>query len=244
MQADGLFDHITRDHHPNLIQELLGYQASMKALPEQLFLQVFCIWELIPRLVETATMYYAQRRPSELGSFVWRVDAKDRSVTSMERLWTILIGPVIMAKSDVSPMGMIPAADYSYYERFDVAPPDGTVRVHGHYYTDMRKVLREDFEFASSESDLGLQMADIVASILTRALNGTLHPAGWRSFGSLFVRRREHTARVIALSWDGTEESKDVANPRWAPVIHQIEALARPMLTRATMQLADEGGDG
>jgi hypothetical protein len=97
----------------------------MKALPNQLFLQAFCMWQLVPRLLETATMYYAQRRPVELGSFVWRVDAKDHSITAMEAMWTTLIGPLIMSRSMTRPMGMIPGADYSFFERFDTDPAEG-----------------------------------------------------------------------------------------------------------------------
>jgi uncharacterized protein DUF3800 len=241
-QADRLFGHITREHQPTLIQDLITSQETMKALPNQLFLQVFCIWELIPRLLETATMYYAQRRPAELGSFVWRVDAKDASITAMENLWTSFIGPLIMEKSRTSPMGMIPGADYSFYERFDTAPVDGSATVPGHFYTDTKRVLRDDFAFTPSEDDLGLQMADICAAILTRALNGTLQPPGWQSLGSLFVRRKEQTVRLIALSWDGGLHSRDVTNPRWHAVVPMLEKVARPMLTRHTWQLVEDGG--
>lgn len=91
-QAERLMEHITRDHQASLIHDLIGLQESMKVLPNQLFLQILAIWQLIPRVLETATMYYSQRRPAELGSFVWRVDAKDAEITTMEELWTSLLG--------------------------------------------------------------------------------------------------------------------------------------------------------
>lgn len=243
-QAEMLTAHITRDHQSSLIQDVIGVQESMKALPNQLFLQVLAIWQLIPRVLETATMYYSQRRPAELGSFVWRVDAKDAQLTTMEELWTSLLGPLITAKSEVSPLGMIPGADYSYIERFDFdTPPEGIPVVPGHHYTDMKKVLREDFSFAPSERDLGLQLADMIASILTRALNGTLQKTGWKLLGRLFVRRSQRTVRVIALSWPAPEsESREVENPRWISVIQRVEEFARPMLTSRSLKLADEHG--
>ena len=236
-QADHLMEYITREHQPTLIQDLVTSQETMKALPNQLFIQVFCLWQLIHRLLETATMYYAQRRPTELGSFVWRVDAKDASITPMENLWTSLIPPLIMAKTTMSPMGMIPGADYSFLERFDTAPVDGSAPIPGHYSTDITRVLRDDFALTPSEDDLGLQMADICAAILTRALNGTLQRSGWQSLGSLFVRRERQTVRLIALSLDREQPSRDVANPRWHAVVPTLERLARPMLTKRTSQL-------
>ncbi len=243
-QAERLMTHITRDHQASLIQDLISVQENMKRLPNQLFLQIFAIWQLIPRVLETATMYYSQRRPAELGSFVWRVDAKDAQITTMEELWTWLIGPLITGKSEVSPWGMLPGADYSYLERFDFdTPPEGVPVVTDRHYTDLKKVLREDFSFAPSERDLGLQLADMIASILTRALNGTLQKAGWESLGRLFVRRPQRTVRVIALSWPAPEsESSEVENHRWISVIQRVEEFARPMLTSRSLKLADEHG--
>ncbi len=236
--------HITRDHQASLIQDLISVQENMKGLPNQLFLQIFAIWQLIPRVLETATMYYSQRRPAELGSFGWRVDAKDAQITTMEELWTWLIGPLITGKSEVSPWGMLPGADYSYLERFDFDTlPEGLPVVTGRHYTDIKKVLRQDFSFAPSERDLGLQLADMIASILTRALNGTLQEAGWESLGRLFVRRPQRTVRVIALSWPAPEsESSEVENPRWISVIQRVEEFARPMLTSRSLKLAHEHG--
>jgi len=247
-QADRLMLHITREHQPTLIQELVTSQETMKALPNVLMAvrpagqRRGIARRMTQWLLETATMYYAQRRPTELGSFVWRVDAKDASITPMENLWTSLIPPLIMAKTTMSPMGMIPGADYSFLERFDSAPVDGSAPIPGHYYTDITRVLRDDFALTPSEDDLGLQMADICAAILTRALNGTLQPPGWQSLGSLFVRRERQTVRLIALSLDREQHSRDVANPRWHAVVPTLEKRARPMLTRRTWQLVKESG--
>jgi hypothetical protein len=137
---------------------------------------------------------------------------------------------------------MLPSADYSYLRRFDFDKPQiGVPVVAGHHYTDIQKLLREDFSFTSSERDLGLQLADIIASVLTRALNGTMQKAGWQSLGRLFVRRRERTVRLISLA-SSAQESKyrDVSNPRWISVIQTLEQLARPMLTNLTWKLAQE----
>lgn len=235
-QAERLMANIGRGHQPGLIQDLIHLQGTILTLPNQLFLQAFCMWQLIPRLVETATMYFAQRRPIELGSFVWRVDAKDASVTKMESLWKVLIGPIITAESADKPMGMIPGADYSFYQRFDMVAPDQSVRRAGHFYTDMKKLLHEDFAFRPSVADLGLQMADIAVAALTRALNGTLRQDGWQSLGSLFIRRSAGAVRLIALSTADEGTSRLVENPRWRAVMRRLDASARSMLTKHTLE--------
>ena len=149
------------------------------------------------------------------------------------------MGPLITARSEASPLQIIPGADYSYLERFDFdTPPEGMPVDSGRHYTDIKKLLREDFSFAPSESDLGLQLADMIVSILTRALNGALQEAGWKSLGRLFVRRPQRTVRVIALSWPPPEsECSEVENPRWISVIQSLEEVARPMLTSRYLKL-------
>jgi hypothetical protein len=227
-QAEKLIEHITREHQPTLIQDVLANQDAMRDLANQLFIQAYCYWELVPRLVETATLFWVQRRPQELSSFVWRVDAKGDRITSMERLWTTLIGPMVTAR-DV-PMIMLQGADYSFFSRFDTRAPDG-LDIPERIVTDLKKVLREDFAFASSERDLGLQLADIVAATLTRALNGTLQPGGWGDLGPLFVGRREQTIRLIALNEADTEpHSVPVTDTHWSRTLISLQDAARGML--------------
>lgn len=242
-QADRLTAHITRDHQPGLIQDVLSLQEDIRRLPNQLFLQVSAYWQLIPRLLETVTMYYSQRQPSELGKFIWRVDAKDRSVTSMEYVWTVLVGPVILTQSMSAPMAMVPSGDYSFYDRYNVAAPSGLDVKAGSFFTDLKMVLREDFAFVDSTKDLGVQLADLLASILTRALNNTLQPAGWMDLGRSFVRRAGSTVHVVRLQQDAIRgDSHEISNQHWRRVLTQLEVKAKGMLTRASLRMADDDG--
>lgn len=160
----------------------------------------------------------------------------------MEELWVSLIGPLINWRTQLHPIGMIPGADYSYLERFDAAPIEGDP-IPGRYYTDIKKLLREDFAFVPSERDLGVQIVDLVASILTRALNGTLQRQGWEDLGGLFLHRPQRTIRLIALSGDAHgPESREVTDPHWITTINELESRARPMLTRQTVKQSGWGG--
>lgn len=53
----------------------------------------------------------------------------------------------------------------------------------------MKKVLQESFRFADSESELGLQQADITATACRRAFNGNLQRPGWQELGRLLVKK-------------------------------------------------------
>jgi hypothetical protein len=74
--------------------------------------------EVVSRIMRLATLYYAQRIPSTLGRFVWRVDAKDKAPTNHERLWAEIVKPLLQTMSLQSPQLTLIGADYSACERF------------------------------------------------------------------------------------------------------------------------------
>jgi hypothetical protein len=76
-----------------VVQRLHEDAAAIRALANPLFVQAYLTIELILEIPHTAINYFAQRRPDELGRFAWRIDRKDRTVTEMEKLWSMLILP-------------------------------------------------------------------------------------------------------------------------------------------------------
>ena len=242
LQAENLVSGITREHKAALVHDVVNLQQGIRQLADQLFVQVFCIWELIPRLLETATMYYAQRRPAELARFTWRVDAKDSKTTPVEEIWSSLVLPLLYSKSLDSPLAKFEEGDYTHFRRFDAEPRPPDVREEGKSYTDLQKLFREDFAFVRSDRYLGLQIADMIASILTRALNGAIGEEGWQGLGSLLIRRAERTVRVVTLSTARpTPPPRRLEDPRWVQVIQGLEAHAKPMITARRSQRATGG---
>jgi hypothetical protein len=51
-------------------------------------------------------------------------------------------------------------------------------------------LLSEQRQFADSAGSLGLQLADMLAAILRRALNDRLQVPGWKNFGRLLIADR------------------------------------------------------
>lgn len=231
-QADALQDELELAGGPTPAP-LLEIRRTLKDLPNQLFLQAFSLLHLIPRVLETATLYHVQRRPHELGRFLWRIDAKDHAVTRMEGLWRDLLGPFVQTLNTDAPLAMLPGCDYSYFDRFNSR---GIVsdRRESPVSTDLSLVL-EDFRFVPSTTDLGVQAADIVSSLITRALNGSLRIEGWADLGRLFIKRDGRAVRMIALDVgsDLTRLPRDICD-EWKQTIRHLTRHARPMLTAET----------
>ena len=186
---------------------------------------------------------YATRRPKELGTFRWTIDAKDRNLTEYEDLWRLLICGWLQSNSLVNPITFLTEGDYSAFARFDnpdlVEPPahlKGAVSTRGHTFRsfDVKKVMLEAMEFCDSADSRGLQLVDICANAFRRGCNSKLKRRGWRNLGSLMVRDiTTHTA-VLSAVLSGSEHLNSVRTPAWA-VIKEAENKAALPLSRSTL---------
>lgn len=187
-------------------------------MSNQLFLQAFATWELIIRTIREGTLYFVQRQPAELGNIGWVVDRKDRTITQMEETWSTLILPVGENAFATEPLACIAGEDYSYFEArygFTEASADPEMVRHIRWLDsvygkslrakddpvaiDAKRLLTEQLTFENSRDSLGLQLSDMLASILRRALNNRLQFPGWKEFGGLLVRHQEPGAGFIQL---------------------------------------------
>jgi Protein of unknown function (DUF3800) len=205
-QADAVTANITREHHPGPIPHLHQLGEAIRAMPNQLFLQVFATWELIIRAIREGTLYFVQRQPQELGDIAWIVDRKDRTITEMEETWSTLILPLSETAFAREPLACLRGEDYSHFDSrygFTEATADPEMlqhiqwlrSVHGNVKwskesvgTDISLLLTEQLRFQDSRDSLGLQLADMLATILRRALNDRLQVPGWKDFGGLLTR--------------------------------------------------------
>ena len=94
-QANGMTKHLTPDHFPPLVESIWRARRILERMPPQLYVQSVAMHDLLWNVAELIPLYFAQRRPPELGSFEWRIDAKDPlKVTSQEEWWRDVIGPL------------------------------------------------------------------------------------------------------------------------------------------------------
>lgn len=63
--------------------------------------------------------------------------------------------------------------------------------------------MTEQRTFQDSRDTLGLQLTDMLAAILRRALNGQLQTSGWKDFGGLLVRHLQPGEGFIQLGPGG-----------------------------------------
>jgi hypothetical protein len=204
IQEEGITKNITDDLHPEYRRGILDLRRSLEAIPLQLYVQSVVTFDVLDRLFEHATMYYSLREPRELGSFHWIIDGKNKGkITDWERWWSFCVMPMLESKSVRKPMIMITGGDYSHFERFSMAPVDKYPKIEYQpdaNVTDLKKVFTESFRF-SSDSDLGLEMVDVLTNAVRRALNGNLGFEGWRDIPKLMIRKRDHHhVRLISLA--------------------------------------------
>jgi hypothetical protein len=204
-QADAITAHLTPEHHLPIVAQLQGLADGIRRMPNQLFVQAFLMIELVLKVIEESTLYYVQRLPKELGSIVWIIDRKNRTITEMEETWSTLILPMSESHFARYPLPTLKGAAYSHFDaRYGIDTNDLEMKRHINWTREAYGIrdderppglnagllLREQREFADSASSLGLQLADMLATILRRALNNRLQPSGWELFGRLLIADR------------------------------------------------------
>lgn len=201
-QADAITANLTAEHHPPIVAQLRGLADAIRRMPNQLFVQAFLVIDLVLKVIEESTLYYVQRMPEELASIAWVIDRKDRTITEMENTWTTIILPMSESHFAHNPLITLKEADYSHFDtRYGINPKDEEMKRHiewtrqAYGIRDAERppglnaglLLSEQRQFADSASNLGLQLADMLATILRRALNDRLRPHAWKDFGRLLI---------------------------------------------------------
>jgi len=201
-QADAITANLTPEHHPPIAAQIRGLADSIRRMPNQLFVQASLMIELVLRVVEESTLYYVQRFPNELGSIEWIIDRKDRKITEMEDTWSTLILPMSESHFVKKPLVCLLEANYSHFDaRYGIRADDEEMNRHVAWTREAYGIqgddsgpglnsgllLSEQRQFADSAGSIGLQLADMLAAILRRALNNRLQAAGWSRFGRLVI---------------------------------------------------------
>lgn len=216
-QADAVTANITREHHPGPIPHWHQLGEAVRTMPNQLFLQAFATWELIIRTIREGTLYFVQRQPEELGNISWVIDRKDKTTTEMEDTWSTLILPYSESAFALESLACIKGEDYSHFDaRYGVTERTADAEMLRHiqwlgsvYGKSMkskgtaginaRRLLTEQRTFQDSRDSLGLQLCDMLSTILRRALNDRLQLHGWKDFGGLLVRHGQPGEGFIQL---------------------------------------------
>ena len=237
-QAAAITAEIAASHHESWRQWAVKTERTMRGLSPQLFAQAMVTVYLVLDLLQTVTIYYAQRRPAELGQFQWRVDPKDPiRRTELEMLWTDVILPMGQAESIKEPFATLPGCDYSHFAPFcisrDAMPRDLAQHVGERRRRDggidVAKILA-DLTFPDSRIETGLQIVDILLSAFCRALNGTLTERGWALLGRLMTSTKHGRSRLVFLRVNPGEQIPGGRRP-YTSTLATIERETRDILT-------------
>lgn len=233
-QAAAITANLTSEHAAAVVRRLHDDADGIRQLANPLFVQAFVSIKLSLDMIDVAINYYAQRRPRELGEFAWTIDRKDRAATQMEQLWSTLMMPIGESRSSLHPYAKVEGFDYTHFAKYEINEvtaeekmsrhlkwmretlPSASPRTEPLRCIDAKKLWMENRRFEDSKNSLGLQLADIAATTLCRALNGNLQQAGWKPMSRLLIRKKTAPFLQIGKAARGQHPALDpVAERVW-----------------------------
>jgi hypothetical protein len=237
IQTERLLKNLSNQHHPDIIKEMNVFSAKMKTLPDQLFVQLIMMTELVHKQLQDAVIHFALSDPSELGNFRWTVDRKGVTKTPYEHIWSSLLSKFIQGRQFTSDpkdkILCISDGDYTYFEKFcdqiDKWPEHlpardrvsaGTEKIN---VVSLHKIINDTFAFGDSSVTPGLQLVDIVTNAFKRAISGKLQIDGWQNLGRLMFRRNDNSARLVHF---GDSICQPVQEDLCAKVLMEMTRLA------------------
>lgn len=240
-QAERLREPMDDRFSPALIKQIDGLASQIESLAPQLYVEYVLLTRLVMSVIQTGTLLFSQLEPPSLGRFCWRVDAKDRQITKHEELWTTLILPFVQSESLRTPTIFLTEGDYSYFAPFEnpdlpaapdhlrqaVASPNKTLSSFS-----VNRIMA-DLEFVDSQSTLGLQLVDVLASCFRRAANQHPQRPGWQNLGRIIVRdpRTDLALEIGSLS-DGVPRFYPFHDMSYARTVDHIAKTSRGYLIR------------
>ncbi len=204
VQAEKITANLTDEHHPSMVETVWALRRQLEAMPLQLFVQSVSMGELVYNTLMNAELYYAFRKPQELGEYHWIIDAKDLSkVTPWEEWWSTVILPTLESHSLREPFINVEGGDYRWQERYRTEPDEYKKQFakdpeKGDWF-DLKKLMKEDFRF-SSDPEFGLEAVDILTTTIRRSMSGNFSRKGWISIPRLMIHKNSHYIRLISLT--------------------------------------------
>jgi hypothetical protein len=234
-QADRVRINVPRMRYEAGRQAVTELASKVEALSPQLYVQLVCQVELLHDIVRRAILYLVQRDPKCLRRFKWRIDQKNSSKTDYEHAFEQIAPALLQTISFREPMICLKGADYSFFQPYQFTAdevPDYLQEEYGiepEESTNVGKLIRENMKFADSKCDLIVQIADLLASGIRRALRGEFldNKRAARLLGRLTVSNSHDKSSIRLLTLAQSGGSPTQATER---VVKVMTEHARPML--------------
>lgn len=209
---------------------------QLEGLSPQLYVQLFCQTILLYKIISVSTTYFAQRHPPTLSTYRWRIDPKDKTRTKYEQAFVKLAPALAQGHFIRNPMTFYRGLNYSHMKPFELTEetyPTYLQSDHGLPHMDgldLGKILRQHVDFPDSQSSDGIQIADILARCLKRALESKFdNPQSIaRLIGKLTTRLGTAGPSIELVGFSGDRP----ACAATSAVIEAIAATSRPVVLR------------
>lgn len=149
-------------------------------------------------------------------------DAKNESLTDYEKTLTEIILPLVQTECIDNPLISVEGFDYSCLATFFLTPND--LKSQDSPILNINKIM-ENIVFMQSHKELGLQIVDILANCIRRAISDRLQFNGWRYLPSIIVLRRE--GAISLTNFSGGIES---AHTNLADFVNYFKSCGKEML--------------
>lgn len=190
-------------------QGMILLADQVEALSPQLYVQLVCQVDLLHDITTRAITYFAQRFPATLREFRWRIDQKNVSKTAYEEAFEKIAPALLQTRSFREPMLMVKGFDYRHFHEYefeDGQMPDYLQTEYGLPAVDginVQKLIRGNLKFEDSNSSDGIQVADLLASGIRRALRGSFGhaPPIAHALGALTLQNVRGKTSINLLSF-------------------------------------------
>jgi uncharacterized protein DUF3800 len=240
IQAEKIVEHKDKMLHQNAREGLQMLAARVASLAPQLYVQLQCQLDLIARIILSGVLYFVQRTPMHLGRFRWRLDQKNSEQTEYEKAFATVTPAFLQTVSLSEPMPMLIGADYSAFSRFDYTEESRPRYLRETYGLDVDEdkpvtniglLMREDFEFVDSKQNIGVQVADLLASGIRRCLRQGFsnNDLAAHLIGRLMVQGYQGH---LPIKLRGFSKSEEPVTKQLARLLRIMEQHCRAMLIR------------
>lgn len=209
------------------------------------YVQMLSVSALIYKTLDVLINYYAQRFPQELGDFQWVFDAKDSTkVNDYEKTLTKVVQPLVQTYCLDDPLRSVDGFNYSHLNKYlieekYVLEQYKKNKSNNSTFISISEVM-QDMHFAQSHAHLGLQIADILANCVRRAISNRLQFNGWKYLSSLIVRRNK--SPISLTRFDGLMELK--AHTFVADFVNYFQSAGKQMIVPDNLATNDKLKNG
>lgn len=187
-------NNLTKNLTEAQLVRVMNLKDKLLNLPQQLYIQSIISFSIIYNAIQTSTLYYCQGRPKVLTKFEWIFDAKNKhEITKWESWLSEIIMPKLQSFTITLPFVLLSSGDYSYmgnYKYTKELPEHLKIHLNGpekKSVLDVEKIM-ENSRF-SSESEIGLELVDILTNATRRAFSGNLGRVGWQNIPKLMIHK-------------------------------------------------------